>query len=75
MDDPRSPHTQFKTDEDVRQKVGLTSRGLGVTTIEEALRVQEEGLREILTSSLNPHDYVGLRAKVKRCREWIQKRF
>lgn len=66
MDDPRSPFTALRTDEDVLTKVGLTAKRRGIKTVQDLLERQQVGLREILESSLDPRDHIGLRPKLAR---------
>jgi GT2 family glycosyltransferase len=53
MDDPRSPHTRFRTDEDLRRRPPLTARRNGVTTVAEW---QEQVKRSAHRSQAAPLD-------------------
>lgn len=66
MDDPRSQHTLFKTDADVRRMAGLTARQRGITTVRSILDRQQIAVQEILNSSMDPRHYVGWRARIRR---------
>ena len=66
MDDPRSEHTVFKTDADVRTHRGLTATWRGIDTVAGMTERVKEAARELQTGSSNWRDYYGWRAKVRR---------
>lgn len=61
MDDPRSPNTLFRSDEDVYRMAGLTARQRGITTVQALLERQQVAVNEIINSSLDPRQYVSWR--------------
>jgi GT2 family glycosyltransferase len=66
MDDPRSAHTVFKTDEDVLAHRGLTAAWRGIDTVEGMTARVKEAARELQTCSGDWRDYLGWRAKFRR---------
>lgn len=73
MDDPRSANTRLRTDSDVLNLSGLTARQRGVVSVDDLIARQREAVREILTSSLDPRDYIGWRARRHRLCKQISK--
>jgi glycosyltransferase involved in cell wall biosynthesis len=73
MDDPRSSYTAIRSDAEVRLRGGLTARRRGLDTIQSVLDRQQAGLREILTSSLDPRDFIGWRATSRRFQKRLRK--
>lgn len=66
MDDPRSQHTVFKTDEDVLAHRGLTATWRGIDSVARMTERVKEAALELQTGSSDWRDYVGWRAKVRR---------
>ncbi len=66
MDDPRSNHTIFRTDEDVLAHRGLTATWRGIETVDAMTKRVKEAALELQTGSSNWRDYYGWRAKVRR---------
>lgn len=66
MDDPRSPNTGLKTDEDFQKFPGLTARRFGMASLDFLKQRQRIAALEIQRASPNPRDHVGLRGKVRR---------
>ena len=66
MDDPRSEHTVFKTDEDVLRHRGLTATWRGIDTVAQMTERVKEAAIELQTGSNDWRDYLGWRAKVRR---------
>ena len=72
MDDPRSPHTRFRTDEDLEGRLPLTARRNGVRTLagwEEQVR---RSARASQAAPLDPNDYRGWR--LRRRNLWLRAR-
>ncbi len=66
FDDPRSVHTQFRTDEDFLAAIPLTARQFEISSLEQWTDFQKREARILQTASWRPGDYIGLRNKVKR---------
>lgn len=66
MDDPRSEHTVFKSDEDVVNFRGLTVGRRGISTLDALTARVKEAALELQTCSSDWRDYIGWRAKTKR---------
>jgi len=69
MDDPRSEHTNFRTDADFRRLHPLTAKNFSVHTLEGWVGFIREDARISQTASTDPRQYVGWRAKLKRARK------
>lgn len=69
MDDPRSPHSELKTDEAVQRSLGLTASRRGLRSVADILERQRVAALELQTASLDPSMYVGWRASLSRARE------
>jgi hypothetical protein len=68
MDDPRSEHTNFKTDDDFRSRHCLTAKNFKVQTLEGWVDFIREDARVSQSASLDPRQYVGWRARLRRVR-------
>jgi glycosyltransferase involved in cell wall biosynthesis len=68
MDDPRSPHTRFLTDDDLRDRLPLTARFNGVTTLEEWQENIVGSAHAAQAASIDPRDYQGWRLKRRNLR-------
>lgn len=66
MDDPRSKHTVFQTDEDVLAYRGLTATWRGIDSVAQMTERVMEAALELQTGSADWRDYIGWRAKVRR---------
>ena len=73
MDDPRSPNTVFKTDEDVVNHRGLTAQWRGIETVQQMSQRVVEAARELQTCSPDWRDYSGFRAKRRRAMERLKR--
>lgn len=65
LDDPRSPHTLIKTDEDLKRRMPLSAQANGVRTVEEWLEQLRRSAVILQSASLDPRHYVGWRKKLK----------
>lgn len=63
MDDPRSPHTRFRTDADLMARPPLTARMNGVTTVEGWEEQLRRSARNAQTATLDVRHYRGWRSK------------
>lgn len=66
MDDPRARHTGIKTDEDFNRLIPLTAKNFGITTKEAWQRRLMDSAQRLQKYSLDPYDFIGLRARLKR---------
>ncbi len=66
MDDPRSEHTVFKTDQDVLAHRGLTATWRGIDSVATMTARVKEAALELQTGSADWREYLGWRAKVRR---------
>lgn len=66
MDDPRSDHTVFKTDQDVVVHRGITAKRRGIETLEQLRSRVEAAALELQTCSPHWRDHVGWRVKFRR---------
>lgn len=65
MDDPRSAHTLIRTDQDLLDRMPLSTKSNGVTTVAQWTAQLEQSARVLQSASLDPRDYEGWRRKLK----------
>jgi GT2 family glycosyltransferase len=68
MDDPRSPHTVFKTEADYQQHRGLTAANRGIDTLAQFQARQAEAALELQQATPDIRYHVGWRAWLRRAR-------
>jgi hypothetical protein len=61
MDDPRSPNTRFRTDQDVRDRLPLTAKYNGITTLAEWQELILRTAHRSQAATLDPRYYRGWR--------------
>ncbi|HEX2029453.1 MAG TPA: glycosyltransferase family A protein [Nitriliruptorales bacterium] len=66
MDDPRSPHTSLKTDEDLRRHSPLSAAPAAVRTLHDWERQLRRSARTLQRASTDPRRYRGLQGKLLR---------
>lgn len=66
MDDPRSEHTIFSTQEAFQRNKPLGAINFGINTREEWIQRQMNNAKKMQEYSLNPYDFIGPRAWLKR---------
>jgi len=65
MDDPRSPHTLLKSDEDFQRHAPTTARCHGVSSLDNWVQFLRQDALFIQTASADPRQYIGWRAKFR----------
>lgn len=65
MDDPRSPHTLIHTDADLAERMPLSAKANGVTTVAAWTAQLIQSAQVLQAASLDPRAYSGWRAKVR----------
>jgi len=73
MDDPRSPHTLIHTDADLLDRMPLSARANGVTTVAGWTAQLVESARVLQSASLDPRAYEGWRRKLSSARKRAQR--
>lgn len=63
MDDPRSPHTIFRTDADFARRRPLSAQALGVTRLADWEAQMRDSARTAQTASLDLREYSRWRAR------------
>jgi GT2 family glycosyltransferase len=66
MDDPRSTHTVFRSDQDVERHRGLVATQRDIRTLEQFHNRVKEAAIELQTASPDWRDHIGLRARIRR---------
>ena len=66
MDDPRTPHTGIKTDEDFQKLVPLSANTFKIKTIDQWIERMKISSTKLQEYSYDPSDFVGLRAYIKK---------
>jgi glycosyltransferase involved in cell wall biosynthesis len=66
MDDPRSPYTELKTEEDFQKHRSLSAVKWGVTSLEECRRRQPRLALELQECSTDPRHYIGWQGQLRR---------
>ncbi len=68
MDDPRSAHTLIRSDEDLLDRMPLSARALGVTTVEQWTDQLRQSALVLQTASVDPRAHLGWRRRVRGLR-------
>lgn len=68
MDDPRSPHTLIRTDDDLLTRMPLSARANGVTTVAGWSAQLARSAHTLQTASVDPAAYGGWRRRLKGAR-------
>jgi GT2 family glycosyltransferase len=66
MDDPRAEHTGIRTEEDFQKLMPLSARTFNIDSKEAWVRRLRQSAQRLQTCSLDPYDFIGIRAKIKR---------
>jgi glycosyltransferase involved in cell wall biosynthesis len=66
MDDPRSPHTAIRSEEDFQRMIPLSARTFGIKTREQWIQRLMTSARRLQEYSIDPYDYIGFRAQVTK---------
>jgi hypothetical protein len=66
MDDPRSVHCRYKTEEDFQKSPSLSAGTFGHKTLAQFRAAHHEGALDLQRASTNPWNYTGWRGKVRR---------
>ena len=74
MDDPRSEHTNLRTDEDFQRLRPLTAKTFKIETLEGWVDFIREDVRSLLQASADPKYYVGWRVTLRKLRQRLRKR-
>lgn len=68
MDDPRSPHTLIHTDDDLADRMPLSAKANGVTSVADWTAQLVQSALVLQTASVDPLSYSGWPAKLKAAR-------
>nr|WP_297425116.1 glycosyltransferase family 2 protein [uncultured Actinotalea sp.] len=68
LDDPRSPRTLFRTDEDFLRRMPLTAQNLGIRTVADWATQEHESALAVQRATLDLRHYGGWRAKLRGAR-------
>jgi len=71
MDDPRSPNTLLKSDDDFKRYLPLTARKFGLGSLDEWSERLRNSPVVLQTANINPKLYVGWRGRMRRIRRRI----
>lgn len=74
MDDPRSPNTLLKSDDDLKRYLPLTAGNFGVSSLDEWLQWLRDDAVRLQAANINPKHYIGWRGRLRRIRRRILKR-
>lgn len=66
LDDPRSPHSRIKSEEDFQREPPTTAICNGYNSMDEWVESLRKDALIIQTASFDPRNYVGWRAKIRR---------
>lgn len=72
MDDPRSPHTLIRTDADLADRMPLSAKANGVTTVADWTAQLVQSAHVLQAASLNPDTYSGWRGKLRSTRRRLR---
>jgi glycosyltransferase involved in cell wall biosynthesis len=73
MDDPRSPNTLFKDDEDFARRTPLTAQALGIRTVSDWARQEHESALAVQRASLDLRQYSGWRFRRNNARRRLER--
>lgn len=74
MDDPLSPNTLLKSDDDFKRYLPLTAINFGLTSLDEwSARIRNSAVTA-QTANINPKLYIGWRGRLRRIRQRIIKK-
>lgn len=73
MDDPRSPHTLIRTDADLQDRMPLSARANGVTTVADWTAQLVQSAHVLQMASLDVRAYSGWRRKLTSVRKRAQR--
>jgi len=71
MDDPRSPNTLLKSDDDFKRYLPLTARNFGLGSLDEWSEQLRNSAVVCQTANINPKLYIGWRGRLRRIRRRI----
>ncbi|KAA0233282.1 MAG: glycosyltransferase [Actinobacteria bacterium] len=74
MDDPRSPNTSLRTDEDLQRRLPLSARSRGVATIDDWRAQLQGSALAVQLAPADPRSYRGWRNVVRRARRATRRR-
>lgn len=73
MDDPRSPHTALRSDEDIEEHLPLSAKMNGVRTVAEWDAQLRRSARLLQSASIDPRDYRGWRLATRKVRTRLRR--
>jgi hypothetical protein len=73
MDDPRSPHTLIRTDEDLRERTPLSAQANGIRTVDDWVAQIQRSAHVLQTASLDPRDHEIWKRKLASARRRVRK--
>lgn len=65
LDDPRSPRSGLRSDEDLQKNLPLSAAMRGITTLTEWETQMRKSAQVLQSCSINPRNYVGLRGRAR----------
>lgn len=74
MDDPRSPHTALRSDEDLRRRLPLSAQNRGIATIDDWTAQLESSALAVQLAPVDPRSYRGWRNVMRRARRAVRRR-
>jgi len=69
MDDPRSPNTLLKSNDDLKRYLPLTAKNFGVSSLDKWVQWLRDDAVRVQTASINPKLYIGWRRILRRLRK------
>ncbi len=66
MDDPRSEHFMYKSDQEFMAQRPLTAKNFSINSIDEWMNRLKNSAYRLQTCSIDPHDYIGIRSKLRK---------
>lgn len=69
FDDPRSPMTGLRTDDDLRERLPLSAQQRGIVTLEAWTAQMRRSAIELQAASPDPRQYVGWRRRLRTVRD------
>lgn len=66
MDDPRTEHTGIRTEEDFRKLIPLSAVNFNISSRDAWIHRLRQSARSLQAYSIDPYDFIGVRAMLKR---------
>lgn len=74
MDDPRSPHYPFKSEEQFRHSPSLSKEAFGIRSLSDAIAFSRHQARRLQLEIIEPRNHFGIRGILRKLRQRLPQR-